>query len=211
MYIETPRYKRRKSGIRVIPIFRDRCIYNRISCFLSFPLPSLFPAFTSSLFSAFHSHWLWFFSRSTGTRGYPLHSTTTSLSGVATQLFSCLYLSGSSLVERSTSGPEEHRALGARSIGIHIRMSKWQNNIFYPRAKPLSRYSEYVSTWYVYSIYLDLLCAWLIRFSPFTVGLIWNFSIDFIIFLIAKKISRREIYKFVINVFIIKFMTLIIL
>lgn len=26
VYIETPRYKRRKSGIRVIPIFRDGCI-----------------------------------------------------------------------------------------------------------------------------------------------------------------------------------------
>lgn len=69
----------------------------------SFPLLSLFPAFTSSLFS---SHFtltgftLWFFSRSTNIRGYPLHSATTSLSGVATQLFSCLYLPGSSLVER---------------------------------------------------------------------------------------------------------------
>lgn len=55
VYIETPRYKRRKTGIRVIPIFRDRCIYNRILRFLSSPLPSLFPVFTSCLFFAFHS------------------------------------------------------------------------------------------------------------------------------------------------------------
>lgn len=192
VYIGTPRYKRRKSGIRVIPIFRDRCIYNRILCFLSSPLPSplssvyLLPflRISLSLVVVLFSFY--------GTRGYPLHSTTTSLSGVVTQLFSCLYLPGSSLVERSTPGPEEHRTLGARSIGIHIRTSKWQNNIFYPRAKPLSRYSEYVSTWYVYSIYLDLLCARLIRFSPFTVGLIWNFSIDFIIFLIPKKYHAEK-------------------
>lgn len=100
VYIETPRYKRRKCGIRVIPIFRDRCIYNRILCFLSPLFPRSFQRLPPLFLSQFHSHWLWFFSRSTDTRGYPLHSTTTSLSGVATQLFSCLYLPGSSLVER---------------------------------------------------------------------------------------------------------------
>lgn len=101
MYIETPRYKRRKSGIRVISIFRDRCIYNRILCYLS-PLiprsfqrlpPLFFPHFTLTGFT------LWFFSCSTGARGYPLHSATTSLSRVVTQLFSCFYLPESSLVE----------------------------------------------------------------------------------------------------------------
>lgn len=136
-------------------------MYITASCASFLPPFPLAPSaeLASSLFSAFHSRWFYLV---VVLSSFHRHSRLSFTFSDYVFIWSCyatflMSLSTGKQSRRafllcSTSGPEEHWALTARSIGIHIRMSKWWDNIFYPRAKPLSRYSKYVSTWYVYSI-----------------------------------------------------------
>lgn len=124
------------------------------------------------------------------------HSTTISLSGDATRLLRVLYLLGNNLAERFYCvRPPDLSGSASRSIGIHIRMSKWRDNIFYPWAKALSRYILEVRTSLIRIF--DLLSleplqpTLSIRFSQFTVGLAWKFAANSIKFSIDENRMRN--------------------